>query len=468
MLVTFHAAAVERWLEPELKLRQPVGDTQWVLGDVFPQGGGGVALSFRRGEAERLQLELRLRDDARPAARRTAKIDILHARDPMVGGADRGGEELSRVLSEVEAILGRLEPQTVFKPLDGVTSMDHDHGTAALNLAVPGDCGQACRFCSVRERVTLPHKQEEHALVADTLGRDIRRAAERGVRLLRINGIEPLNAPYLFDLLALAREVGYDEFHLLSTCRPLADKAFCARFLAAQPEKFRIYVPLYGSTAALHDAVTGAPGSFDDVMQAAENLRAVKPPGEVVFTTVLTRDNLDDVVAMRDVARGRCKWWEVHLPFPNSSSQDDRFRASTVSMTEALGAVYRERWWPLADLQLGEVLPCVALRHQQASGHGLITTQRLRMRTMELAGTFYAGAGFAHSYGSERDSAFISATVACPHAEGCALAPVCPKKTYALYAEVHGLEELAPVRREQLEGLEDARRILEVIDDGEA
>lgn len=471
MLVEFHAAAVELWLAPVLKRGESLAATPWALTDVYPQGGGGVALDFDDGsrDGRRFQIELRLRDDDRPAARRTAKLDVLHASDPAQGWPEDTRAALVTGLASLEALLVEAEKGTVFKRIENATSMDHVRGTAALNLAIPADCGQACKFCSVRDRVSLPTVGEGEALMADSLSRDIVRAAAQGVRILRINGIEPLNAPYLFDLLAVARDVGFDEFHLLSTCRPLADRAFCQRFIDAMPGKYRVYVPIYGSTAALHDAITGAPGSFDDVIAAAQNLRelVVDGHGEVLFTTVLTRDNLADVVGMRALSRPYCRFWEVHLPFPNTSGRDDRFRNISPTMSDALKAVYRPGWWPLADLQLGEILPCIAWAHERRSGHALITPLRIRHRTMELAGTFYAGAGYAHSFGSERDSAFISATTTCPHADDCALASVCPQKVYALYQEVHSLDELVPIPLSAIDNFQEPEGVRALLKEAE-
>ena len=43
------------------------------------------------------------------------------------------------------------------------------------------------------------------------------------------------------------------------------------------------------------------------------------------------------------------------------------------------------------------------------------------------------------------DGAFAVGTVPCPHAERCALAPMCPAEHYAVYQQRFGLDEYEPV-----------------------
>ncbi|MCB9728426.1 MAG: hypothetical protein H6746_08110 [Deltaproteobacteria bacterium] len=74
----------------------------------------------------------------------------------------------------------------------------------------------------------------------------------------RTNGIEPLNAPYLFEL-ELARDEGSASSTLFSDLPgPLADCDFAARYVAAMPARYHIYVPLSTAPPAeIHDAVSG-------------------------------------------------------------------------------------------------------------------------------------------------------------------------------------------------------------------
>ena len=52
-----------------------------------------------------------------------------------------------------------------------------------------------------------------------------------------------------------------------------ADRACAERCFAALPERYVIYVPIFGSTAEILDHQTGTKGAFDDVMRAVSGWR---------------------------------------------------------------------------------------------------------------------------------------------------------------------------------------------------
>ena len=461
--LVFERKTFEGWLRSEIAVGSPWVDG-WCLEEVYPHREEYLVLAFSHTEqTARPKLRLRLRDDARPAGFRSRVFDIVYRGNPDdVLDTHRKQFEL-RLAAEMVFALDALEASGVrFRAPEGATdgpAPEVSNAPArALNLAIPAPCGQKCSFCSVRDEIEAVYAPQ--SAFVKGLMEDIRRSARDGVKILRLNGIEPLNADYLFDLLALVRESAFEEVHLLSSCRPLADRSFCERYLAAMPDRYRIYVPIYGPNAEIHDAGVGVPGAFDTLMQAVAHLRDLMDErGELLFTTVLMRSNYQHLAALRDLVRPLGVWWEVHQAFPNTSSANDRYRDIAISMTEAMNGVYPNAWWPIADIPWGEVLPCVALDHQRATGHELLTLERFNARVREPAGTFYATAGFEHSMGAERADALTAATVACPHRAECALSRACPGKVYNLYADLFGLDELKPVTPSDIASLPDAERL---------
>ena len=464
--VRFEAPEVGAWLFERIPLGHDLKDG-WCLSEVYPHGRHEVSVAFTK-EREPLQprLKLRLRNDDEPAAFRSKSLDVTYT---MAYGSssDEGRAALySSLARELGLVLEAHDRGVRFIGVESdptaPASPEPEGKPGALNLAIPAPCGQTCNFCSIREEI-FPVLDAASPLVT-ALKEDIKRAAARGTTTLRINGIEPLNAPYLFDLLALARDEGFEEFHLLSTCRPLANREFAERFIAAQPERYVIYVPIYGSTPKIHDGATGTKGAFDDVMQAVKNLQELMDPerGTLIINTVLTQFNIDDR-GLRDLVKPLGRWWEVHLPFPNTSSKTDRFRDIAVRFSDALDAIYPEGWWPLADLPLGEIPPCVAVQHEEKTGHTLLTPRRLDQRATDPAGTFYRSAGFEQS-GGARSVAFTAVTTPCPHRDTCALASVCPGKVYSLYADLFGLDELQPIDRQRIAALDEGTEVLTYLD----
>lgn len=466
--VTLDPSALTDLLAPRLSVGQALLD-DWQLMEFFPSGGNAVALEFRRADdGSSVRLKVRVTQPDAPAAYRASGLDVLYGVLYGDEAASAQAPDQARLAAEVALLLEEVGRGVSFQERVGAEpdpDRAEDGPPPALNLAIPAPCGVRCNFCSVREEVYVVTDAESAFVKA--LRKSIEDSGARGTKTLRINGIEPLNAPYLFHLLEVARDVGFEEFHLFSTCRPLKDPDFCDRYLAAMPARYRIHVPIYGSCAEKHDAIMDTPGAFDDMMQAVQNVKErMGEGGMLLFTTVLTQQNADDLVALRDLVKPLGRWWEVHLPFPNTSSRSDLYRDVAIRMSDALELVYPKGWWPVAELELGEVLPCVAFRHQRDTGHALITASRLRSRMLEPSGTFYRSAGFDHSLAVDRASAFTAATVTCPHTETCALAAACPGKVYNLYEELFGLDELQPVSRDELKALEDADNALREVNLG--
>ncbi len=467
-MVTFDVAGVQDWLSDSLAVGTELGQG-WSLSEIYPAGGEGLAFSFtREGEEFMPRVKVRPRDDDRPAAYRTRSLDISYR---LVFGETTDAERvdaLSALSLELSLLLESVERGVEFELVnqgEARPARATEGPPPALNLAIPAPCGFSCNFCSIREE--LYWVSDAESAFVKTLRSDIIRSGAAGTKTLRINGIEPLNAPYLIGLLDQARESGFEEFHVFSTCRPLRQPEFADRFIAAMPERYRIYAPIYGSCSEVHDGITGTPGSFDHLMEAVDVLRErMGEGGTLIFTTVLTRQNVHDMTALRDLVKPLGDWWEVHLAFPNTSSATDRYQSVSISMTEALEAIYPDGWWPLAELQWGEIVPCVAMGHAERTGHALMTPERYQERMLDPAGTFYASAGFEHSFGEARASAFVASTTPCPHVETCAFAKACPGKVYTLYADQYGLDEFKPVDRESIARLEGGEALLSEMDQG--
>ena len=464
--VPFEATAVAGWLATALPHGAPLTE-EWTLSDVYPFGPEEVAVAFSHpGHEMQPRIKLRPRDDERPAARRTRSLDITYTLPFGRGNDSERARRHATLAAELALVLETLDRGVRFIVASGPRAGSAAEGPppSAINVAIPAPCGLRCSFCSVREEIH-PMGDAEPAYI-EALRSDITRAAARGTRVMRLNGMEPLAAPYVFDLLDLARREGFDEVHVLSTFLPAADRELARRLLATMPAKYRLYVPIYGASPEVHDAVTGRPGSFDDLMAAVGHFRELMPGypgGDLIFTTILMKENAADMLALSTLVKPLGRWWEVHLPFPNTSSSKDRYRDVALPMSQALDVLYPPDAWPFARLDLGEVLPCIALRHQRRTGHQMVTPERVAQARREPSGTFYETIGFTHSLGDGEAVAFTAATVPCPGRDACVMAPTCPTKVYAAYAEKFGLDELTPIQASDLAVLPDGAQILSYI-----
>lgn len=117
-------------------------------------------------------------------------------------------------------------------------------------------------------------------------------ARSKGHRILVLTGGEPTLRRDLTAILAAARELGFS-LHVQTNGRRFADKAFAERLASF---KITCVVALHGDRADVHDAVTRAPGSFDQTVDGIRNLLATDQ--RVFVKVVLSRLNAGHVTAI--------------------------------------------------------------------------------------------------------------------------------------------------------------------------
>lgn len=325
-----------------------------------------------------------------------------------------------------------------------------------LNLAIDTECGQRCAFCSVKAYV---RPVDEGDVALERIRLQLRMARDQGVREVRINGIDPLTFSRIIEVLDIVREYGFPRLSVYSPCRRLADASFRREFLQRMPPEFTISVPLYGVTAAAHEAVTGTPGSFAEVMAALDGLLAETPPGHVILSTVVVRQNLHEFLDVVAFARSRALGVHPHLPYPMRQTTRDPYADSAlresdlvehfVSRLATTPAAHRE--WSLGVLGSAVPHPCLLWRAEQKHRLPVFGARTIAERQL-LAGTEYRDRKIIHDTQGARsqENAFAVATVPCPHVDRCALAPVCPGEHYSVYQALYGLDEFGPVRVAEL------------------
>lgn len=165
---------------------------------------------------------------------------------------------------------------------------------ARLELHLTYTCPERCAFCSEEHRMrTYRRYPVTWARVATVL----RTHASRGVKSVHLTGGEPTIFPEFIDVLRLAKKLGM-RTSVGTIGTKLADRAWASEALPWLDEAlFSLHAP----SAELHDALTGRAGSFEQVVAAIENVRALDPSLGAYVNTVVTRKNLEvlpDTVAL--------------------------------------------------------------------------------------------------------------------------------------------------------------------------
>ncbi len=423
----------------------------WQMHDVFPASqlrqteALTLAVELRHGDGRRLVLLVGQRNQRQVLAK-TAHFDLEH----LTLGNDPGQDGTALLTLLCFALqLRDHEALTVTFPslAEDVAALPAPEPAAviagrAVNLAISADCGQHCAFCSAL--AALP-PQDGGAMRFSNLCQELRQARQVGAATVRFNGYDPLAFSRILDVMAYAVELGYQHAEIWSPCTRLADPVFRAAVLKALPIETRFFVPLYAGSAELHDAYVSRPGAFAQVHAAIVGLQKARGPQSVQVTSVLTRQNLHELTPMQSL----CRQWGValtlHLPFPTSESQDDRYFTEAVPFTEMAtmlaDAWARHRFRP----EVAGLPPCVLLPAMRAQGARVRDWLSIETSSHQPAGA-YRDDKYQHSAdGLGSQDTRVAPVVPCPRAEECALAVACSRSVLRYYAERFGLAELQPV-----------------------
>jgi molybdenum cofactor biosynthesis enzyme MoaA len=168
-------------------------------------------------------------------------------------------------------------------------------------------CNQACRFCFVSTH--LPTVAHEQTLAT------IRAAGEEGYRIT-LSGGEPTLNPHLLEYVKLAKETSRHPVCLQTNATRLEDAGTVGALVAAGLEE--VFVSLHGSTAAISDAITEAPGTFAQTVAGIDAL--ARSPVRLILNFVICQKNLHDFVPYVELVAARWPRALLNISFVAPSS----------------------------------------------------------------------------------------------------------------------------------------------------
>jgi len=189
-------------------------------------------------------------------------------------------------------------------PVDYGPLMDELHRLAAVRrqpvngtFELTSRCNLACRMCYVRKAVanSAERRRELSASAWLALARE---AVDHGLVFLLLTGGEVFLRPDFFEIYEPLTRLGL--LLTLFTNGTMITEAIAARLAQAPPS--RTEITLYGATAATYEAVTGVPGSYARCCAGIEAL--VKHRVPLGLKTTITRQNVNELAAMRQMAHG--------------------------------------------------------------------------------------------------------------------------------------------------------------------
>ena len=156
-----------------------------------------------------------------------------------------------------------------------------------IDVKVGFQCNNHCVFC-------IQGNKREHYKdrTEDEIKNILEQGRDEGKEAVVFTGGEPTFRPkLLLQCVKHAKDIGYRVIQIQSNGRMFAYKDYCEQIVRAGANEFSPAV--HGSVAAIHDRLTDAPGSFDQVTKGITNLKSLRQ--YVLTNSVVTKINMEDI-----------------------------------------------------------------------------------------------------------------------------------------------------------------------------
>ncbi len=128
-------------------------------------------------------------------------------------------------------------------------------------------CNNNCLMCSVRGKGEFYPDRSHHDLIGD-----LKRGREEGFDWVEFTGGEVTIRRDIVDLVANAKELGYQKIAFSTNGRLFSYDKFCQQIIEAGLNK--VTFSLLGPDKKTHEALTRTPGSFDEIIAGIKNVQS--------------------------------------------------------------------------------------------------------------------------------------------------------------------------------------------------
>lgn len=192
------------------------------------------------------------------------------------------------------------------------------------------DCNSNCVFCVIGDKLFTGNRPGPEVIEELRLSRE---TCEDVV----FTGAEVTIRPDFFQLVAAAKRLGYRNIQIQTNGRMFAYEDFCRKAIAAGANEFS--PSIHGHVARMHDGLTRSKGSFDQIVRAIENLKALGQ--RVITNTVATKQNAKHLPAL---ARMLCDLGvdQFQIAFPHPTGHAETYFTGVVPRMSELAPFVRE------------------------------------------------------------------------------------------------------------------------------
>ncbi len=150
-------------------------------------------------------------------------------------------------------------------------------------------CNNMCKFCvqGTKRNIFGPKSIER-------IKNELISGRKNGACGLVITGGEPTVNKNIFDIIKLAKKLGYEDIQIQTNGRMFKYSDFCSDIKKAGATE--ISPALHGSNPEIHDYLTSVPGSFKETAEGIIN--AKKYGFRIITNSVVTKPNMQNLPAL--------------------------------------------------------------------------------------------------------------------------------------------------------------------------
>lgn len=142
-------------------------------------------------------------------------------------------------------------------------------------------CNNWCKFCVQADKREMRNNKTQHEI------KIILKEVSKDYDEVVFTGGEPTLRKDIFELVGIAKSLGFKQIQIQTNGRLFAYIDFCKSLIRAGANEFAIAI--HGPNAKIHDFLTSSPGGFRQTVQGVKNLKGL---GQRVFTnTVISTYN---------------------------------------------------------------------------------------------------------------------------------------------------------------------------------
>lgn len=158
-------------------------------------------------------------------------------------------------------------------------------------------CSNFCIFCREFPKLSPKELRKQEISVA----RNLSYLRKQGIKRIDISGNDPIEYDGIVPLIKYIKEIGFEYVQLSTHARRLSEETFLKELVYSGVDKIRI--PVYGSSAEIHDSVTRAENSFSETLAGLKNLLDMTREIDIQISSLILENNRSDLEGIMDLVK---------------------------------------------------------------------------------------------------------------------------------------------------------------------